>query len=73
MDVKVLGTGCHDYLRLEPLVGHVLAELGVEASLSRIDDPRKIDHYVLARPPGPVINGELVSEGRMLAREEMNA
>ena len=37
MDIKVLGEGCHDCLRLELLVGQVLADLGIEASLSRID------------------------------------
>ena len=73
MDIKVLGEGCHDCLRLELLVGQVLAHLGIEASLSRIDDPRRIDRYVLAGPPGLVIDGELVSEGRMPAREEIDA
>ncbi len=73
MDIKILGSGCHDCLRLELLVGQVLAELGMEASLSRIDDPHEIDRYVLAGPPGLVINGELVSEGRMPTREEISA
>ena len=73
MDIKVLGEGCHDCLRLELLVGQVLADLGIEASLSRIDDPRQIDHYVLAGPPGLIINGQLVSEGRMPTREETSA
>ena len=73
MDIKVLGEGCHDCLRLELLVGQVLAELGIEANVSRIDDPRQIDRYVLAGPPGLVINGELVSERRMPTREETSA
>ena len=41
----------------------VLAELGIEANVSRIDDPHEIARYVLAEPPGLVINGELVSGG----------
>ena len=73
MEVKVLGTGCHDCLRLELLVGQVLEELGVEAHLSRIDDPREIDRYVLAGPPGLVIDGVLAAEGRLPGKEEVRA
>jgi hypothetical protein len=71
MEVKVLGSGCHDCLRLELLVGQVLEELGIEADLSRIDDPREIDRYVLAKPPGLVIDGVLAAEGRLPGKEEI--
>jgi len=71
MDVRVLGEGCHDCLRLELLVGQVLAELEIEASLSRIDDSHQIDRYALAGPPGLVIDGELVVEGRVPSKEEI--
>ncbi len=30
MDIKILGSGCHGCLRLELLMGQVLAELGIE-------------------------------------------
>jgi hypothetical protein len=73
MDIKILGAGCHDCLRLELLVGQVLAELGIEASVQRIEDARQIDRYALAGPPGLVINGELVSEGQLPTREEVSS
>jgi hypothetical protein len=56
---------------LELLVGQVLAELEIEASLSRIDDSHQIDRYALAGPPGLVIDGELVVEGRVPSKEEI--
>jgi hypothetical protein len=71
MDIKILGAGCHDCLRLELLVGQVLAELGMEASVGRVEDPRQIDRYALVGPPGLVINGHLVAEGRLPTKEEM--
>ena len=71
MDIKVLGDGCHDCLRLELLVGQALAELGMKAQVSRVDDPRQIDCYVLAGPPGLVINGQLVVERRLPTKEEL--
>jgi len=71
MDIKILGSGCHDCLRLELLVGQVLAELGIEANVQRIEDARQIDRYVLAGPPGLVINGQLVAERRLPTKEEL--
>lgn len=60
-------------LRLELLVGQVLAELGIKANIRRVEDPRQINRYVLAGPPGLVINGELVSEGKLPTREEVRS
>lgn len=71
MDIQVLGTGCHDCLRLELLVGQLLAELKVDANFRRMDDPHQIGRYAPARLPGLIINGELVSEGRVPTREEI--
>ncbi len=71
MDIKILGSGCHDCLRLELLVGQVLAELGMEANVRRVEDPRQIDRYALVGPPGLVINGQLVAERRLPTKEEL--
>ncbi len=71
MDIRILGSGCHDCLRLELLMGQVLAELGIEADVQRIEDPRQIDRYALAGPPGLVINGQLVAERRLPSKEEL--
>jgi small redox-active disulfide protein 2 len=73
MEIRVLGTGCHNCLRLELLVGQVLEELGVKVDLSRIDDPREINRYVLAGPPGLVIDGVLAAEGRVPDKEEIRS
>ena len=71
MDIQILGTGCHDCLKLELLVGQVLAELGAKGTVRQVEDPRQIDRYVLARPPGQVIDGDLVAEGRLPSPEEI--
>jgi hypothetical protein len=54
-------------------VGQVLEELGVQADLSRIDDPREVDRYVLAKPPGLVIDGVLAAEGWLPDKDEIRA
>jgi len=50
-----------------------LGELGIEANLSRIDNPRQIDRYTLTEPPGLIINGKLVAEGRVPTKGEIHA
>lgn len=72
MDIRILGSGCHDCLRLELLVGQVLAELGMEAHVRRVEDPRQIDRYALVGPPGLIINGQLVVERRLPTKEELH-
>ncbi|NIV29250.1 MAG: thioredoxin family protein [Anaerolineae bacterium] len=72
MDIKVLGSWCHNCLRPELLVGQILGDLGIEGNLTRIEDPRQIDRYALTEPPGLVINGELVPEGQVPTREELH-
>lgn len=52
-------------------MGQVLAELGIEASVQRIEAPHQIDRYALAGPPGLVINGQLVAERRLPTKEEL--
>lgn len=72
MNIKILRSGCHDCLRLELLVGQVLAELGIKTNVRRVEDPRQIDRYLLVGPPGLVINGELVSEGKLPTRKDVS-
>jgi len=71
MDIEIVGSGCHNCLRLELLVGQVLTELGVEADLTRVEDPRLIDRYAPAGPPGLMINGHLVSERLVPSKDEL--
>ena len=73
MEIKVLGSGCHDCLRLELLVGQVPEELRVQADLNRVDDPREIERYIVVGSPGLVIDGVLAVEGRLPGKEEIRA
>ena len=71
MNIEVVGAGCHDCLRLELLVGQVLAELGIEAVVTRVEDPRLIARYAPGGPPGLVINGYLVTKRTVPTKEEL--
>lgn len=63
MEIKILGSGCHNCLALEKAVADVLADLGARGvHVERIDDVQGIRRYMSEdEVPGLVINGILVS------------
>ena len=74
MDIKILGTGCCNCLRLEVLVLEVLDELRVRgATVEKVADERTMSYFLVGdSPPGLVINGELVSAGRVPSKSEIS-
>lgn len=75
MDIKVLGTGCYHCLELEMLIMQTLTELGLtDATVEKISDVRTIRHWMAEDLiPGLVIDGVLVSEGRLPTPAELRA
>jgi hypothetical protein len=67
MEILILGTGCYNCLKLEVMLARLLPESGLAtAELSRVDDPHRIRHFMPEEViPGLVINGRLVSSGRL--------
>ncbi|MHB8094953.1 MAG: thioredoxin family protein [Candidatus Aminicenantales bacterium] len=73
MEIKVLGTGCPKCKELEKRTVNALAELGLTADVEKVTDIRKIMEYGILTTPGLVINGRVVSSGRIPRPEEIKA
>lgn len=71
MEIIVLGTGCAKCKRLEQVVRDVVAEMGVEASIKKEEDIMNIMSYGIMHTPGLVINGQVVSKGRIPTSKEL--
>jgi small redox-active disulfide protein 2 len=65
MEIKVLGTGCPKCKSLEKTVINSLAELGINADVSKVEDIMKIMEYRVMRTPALVINGKVVLSGHV--------
>ena len=63
LDIKVLGTGCAKCKTLEKLTKQAIDELGIEATVEKVEDMRDIMQYGVMRTPGLVINGKVVLSG----------
>jgi small redox-active disulfide protein 2 len=73
MDVKVLGSGCANCKRLEKTARAALAEMGVEATVTKVTDFGDIMAYNIIATPGLVIDEKVVSSGRVPSRAEITS
>jgi len=71
MEVKILGSGCANCERLTKVTREVLAEMGVEATLTKVTDFGQIMAYNIIATPGLVINEKVVSYGRVPSKSEV--
>ncbi|MGE0077440.1 MAG: thioredoxin family protein [Bacteroidales bacterium] len=65
MEIKVLGTGCPKCKALEKLTREAVAELGVDASIEKVEDIVKIMGYGIMHTPALVVDGKVVLSGRL--------
>jgi small redox-active disulfide protein 2 len=69
--VKVLGSGCSKCVQLEKLVRKVVETQGVEARVEKVTEIQEIMKYNILSTPGLVINGKLVSAGKIPAETDI--
>ena len=71
MEIKVLGIGCAKCDSTEKLIANVAKELGRDVLIEKVSDPMKIIEYDVMSTPGVVINGKVVSSGKVPSRKEV--
>lgn len=71
MNVKILGTGCPNCRRLELLVHEAAAEAHLAVEVEKVTDIATIMSYGVMHTPALVVNGNLVSSGRVPAKSEI--
>lgn len=71
--IKVLGSGCAKCKALERTVKEALAELGMETAVEHVTDFALIASYGIMTTPALVVDGKVVSYGKVLNKEEAKA
>lgn len=71
--VKVLGSGCAKCNALEQAVREALAELGMETAIDHVTDFAQIAAYGVMTAPALVVDGKVVSYGKVLKKDEAKA
>ena len=73
MKIEILGTGC---LKCQALTLHVkeaVAKKGLFAQIEKVEDIMQIMRYGVTSTPALVIDGKVVSSGKLLSVDEIVA
>ena len=69
--VKVLGSGCAKCNALETATKAALTQLGMDTTIEHVTDFAKIAAYGVMTTPALVVDGKVVSYGKVLKAEEV--
>jgi small redox-active disulfide protein 2 len=73
MEIKILGGGCPNCKRLDKLAREAAAELGIEATFTKVQDFDQIMAYDILSTPALVVDEVVVVSGRVPPKEEIVA
>lgn len=68
--IKVLGSGCAKCHALEDAVRAAMMELGLDEEIDHVTDFAQIAAYGVMTTPALVVDGKVVSYGKVLKKEE---
>ena len=71
--IKILGGGCAKCNALEAETEEALRELGMDATIDHVKDYEKIAAYGVMTTPALVVDGQVVSYGKVLKKDEVIA
>lgn len=71
MEIKILGPGCAKCKTLEKITREVVAELGSDATVSKVEDIMDIMNYGVMTTPALVVDEKVVIKGRVPSAKEI--
>ena len=71
LQIEILGPGCLSCNRLEETVRNVLEENSISADITHIHDHDEIWRRGVMKTPALIINGKVLSQGRLPTRAEI--
>ena len=73
MEIKILGTGCSKCKTLEKATREAVKELGIDANIEKEEDIMKIMEYGVMNTPALVIDGKVVTSGRVPNEKDLKS
>jgi small redox-active disulfide protein 2 len=71
MNIQVLGTGCPKCKALEKITREVVAQAGIDATITKVEDIMEIMKFNVMTTPALVVDGKVVLKGRVPSGEEL--
>jgi small redox-active disulfide protein 2 len=69
--IKILGSGCANCKNLERLCREVVEDNKLEAQIEKITDFKEIASYGIMSTPGLIVNGEILSSGKLPTKSSL--
>lgn len=69
--IKILGSGCTKCNQLEAATKEALKQLGMDTAIDHVTDFSQIAAYGVMTTPALVVDGKVVSYGKVLKTEEV--
>lgn len=71
MNIEILGTGCAKCIALENNTKEAIKTIGGFHNITKVDDVMKIMEYNVISTPGFVVDGKVLSSGKLLSVNEI--
>ena len=71
MIIKILGTGCSNCKKLEANAREAVKELGIEATVEKVEDIKDIMAYGVMKTPALVVDEQVKVMGRVPSVEDI--
>ena len=71
LNIQVLGTGCPKCKSLEKATREVVAQNGIDASITKVEDIVEIMKFNIMTTPALVVDGKVVVKGRVPSMDEL--
>ncbi len=69
--IKILGTGCARCKQLAINIQQAVDEMGVEATIEKVEKIDEIIEYGVMKPPALVVNDQVKVSGRVPSTEDI--
>ena len=71
MNIQILGTGCPKCKSLERATSEVVAQNGIDATTSKVEEIVEIMKFNVMTTPALVVDGKVVVKGRVPSNDEL--
>jgi len=65
LNIKVVGTGCPNCLKLEEICNEVINKNNLEATIEKVTDINEFGELGVMITPGLVVNNKVLSQGKI--------
>ena len=65
LNIKVVGTGCPNCLKLESICNEVVTENNIAANIEKVTDINQFGELGIMMTPGLVVNNTVLSQGKI--------